>query len=223
MEKFNGNGLWSVYSQAGSETLSVSVYNGIASIALFRRGADQRRPVSKVTLHGSTLISLVDLLKELKGAQPNTRLAFTQLNYNKENRSYEQATNYVFCKDERGNYSIEVTSPKNSTPVKFPIRGASTYTTTGDQMTDEKKGELGIRELIKIFEFDVPCATLLSRFGMDNLSRRGGNGNNRGNGGAMRSGGAYPNRNNGAGGNPSHSNSADPYRDTATTDDENLF
>ena len=203
---YNFNGLWKAFSSTGNETLSLSVYQGAASLVMFRRGTDSKRPVAKMSLGGAAVIKLKDILKSLMDAQPDTRAPFVQLIFNKESRNYEQATNFVFFKDDKRCFGVEVSNKLNPTPVKIMFKCANTFSTGAESMTDEQKSILALRELIQILEVEIPQAMLLSRFNME-LPQRRGYGKNGGKGGYRNSGGG----------------SKDPYAGSESGGDENIF
>lgn len=178
---FNLNGIWKCFSQTGNETLSLSVYNGNASIVMFRRGTESNRPVVKMSLSPAACIKLIQILKKLMESQPDTRSPFTQMTFNKESRQYEQATNFVFYKDDKRCYGIEVSNKLNPTPTRFVLKCASTFSTGAESMTDEQKSHLAMLELIQVFE-KMPDYVIASRFNME-PPQRGGRGKKGGGGG----------------------------------------
>lgn len=180
--QYNFNGLWKGYSQTGNETLSISVYMGNASITMFRKGSDSRQPVVKMNLSMAAIIKLNDIIKQLIDAQPDTRSPFVQMTFNKESRNYEQATNFVFFKDERRCFGVEISNKLNPTPVKIMFKCASTFSTGAESLTEEQKSLLGIREFLKTLEL-LPITLLLSKFNYEAPQRRGGYGKNKGGGG----------------------------------------
>lgn len=169
---FNLNGIWKCFSQTGNETLSLSVYQGNPSLVMFRRGTESNRPVVKMTLSAAACIKLVQLLKKLMDSQPDTRSPFTQMTFNKESRQYEQATNFVFYKDDKRCYGVEITNKLNPTPTRFVFKCASTFSTGAESMTDEQKSNLAMLELIQVFE-NMPMFTIASRFNMEPPQRGG--------------------------------------------------
>ena len=194
--KFNLNGLWKFFSQTGNENVSISVYNGVASLVIFRKNTENRRPAVKMNMSLAMCLKIADLLKTLLDAQPDTRCPFIKMQFNKEARNYEQATSFVFFKDDKRCYGIEVTNRQITTPIRIMLKSASTFTTGNEPMTDEQKSVLAVRELITILTQQIPMALLLSRFNMETPQRNGGNGRPSG-------GGNYPRRDNGG--------SRDPY------------
>lgn len=189
--QYNFNSLWRAFSQTGNETLQISVYQGAASFVMFRRGTESKRPVVKMGISLAAIIKLVELLKSLMDAPPDTRSPFVQLQFNKESRVYEQATNFVFFKDEKRCYGLEVSNKLNPNPVKIMFKSPSTFSTGSESMNDEQKSLLGLKELIFLLEKQLPQAVLLSRFNMEpRQQRQGGYGNRGGKGGYRSKGGA---------------------------------
>lgn len=207
--KFNTNGLWKAFSQTGNETLSISLYQGAASIVMFKKGSESRRPVVKMTLSIAACLKITDILKTLLDAQPESRQPFVQMAFNKENRTYEQTTSFVFFKDDKRCYGIEISNKFIPTPIKIMFRCPSTFASGSEPLTDEQKSILAVREFMTILTDQIPVAMLLSRFNMDPLPQRGGNG---GGGGGQRSGGGnYQRRDNGG--------SRDPYGSSGSEED----
>ena len=208
--EFNGNGLWHCYSQTGNETIQISVYQGLASLVMFRKGSENRKPAAKMILHTSACIKLADMLKALLDAQPGTRMPFVQMSFNKEARNYETHTSFVFTKDEHRCYTLEVTNKMLTTPVKFPLRCPSTFTSGSEPLTDEQKSVLEVRALIRLLSSIIDTAVMVSRLGMTNGRQRRG--------GAPTQGAAQP------AATPNNYNraSSDPYKDVIN-DNDNVF
>lgn len=203
--KYNFNSTWRAFSTTSNETLTLSTYQGTVSITMFKKGTESRKPPVKKNLSLAELLVIGNLLKELLKAQPNTRMPFTQMNFNKETRTYEAGTSFVFVKDDHRTYSIEISSKYIPTPVKFAIRCSSTFTTTGEALGDEQKSHYGMLELIEIFTHILPEQINLSKFNIEprqNGGNRGGNNNHQ-----------HNNNNNG--------NNRDPYGQNP--DEEVLF
>jgi hypothetical protein len=205
--KYNLNSLWRAFSQTANETLSFSVYNGTASIVMFKKGSESRRPVVKMNLSVPALLMMGDILKSLLDAQPGTRLPFVQMSFNKEGRTYEQATSFVFYKDDKRTYGIEISNKFIPTPVKVPLRCSATFSRGAEPLTDEQKSQYAVRELIKLCNEQLPEAMLLSRFNMEQPT-----GNSNGNGGYRnRNGGGNNGGQNRGGYQPKPEGSKDPY------------
>lgn len=190
-DKYNLNALWKAFSTTSNETLTLSVFQGRASLVMFKKGTESRRPIVKFNLSLAACLKMVDIMKSLIDAQPETRVPFVQMSYNNESRSYEQATSFVFYKDDKRCYGIEIANKFLTTPVKILFKIPNTFTFSGDSMSEEQKSLLGVREFIVVLQDQIPQALLLSRYGMENL--------NGGNGGGRRGG----NRNNATGGSES--------------------
>lgn len=172
---FNLNQLWRQFSLTGNETLQVTAFNGTISLVMFRKGAENHKPAVKFTLSRCTQLDLVDLLKKLQNDPPSSRIPLVQQRFNKDSRTYEINTQFVFVKDEHRCYSIEVSNKYMPTPVKFPIRAPATYSLGSEPLSDERRSATALKELIELFESVTREAALLSRFGMEN-NRGGGRG-----------------------------------------------
>lgn len=186
MDKFNLNALWKAYSTTSNETITISAYQGLVSLVMFKKGTESRRPVVKMNLSLAACEKICDILHSLMDAQPESRAPFVQMSFNNESRSYEQATTFVFYKDDKRCYGIEITNKYLTTPVKIPFRIPNTFSTGGESLSDEQKSVYAVREFITVLKQQVPQALLLSRLNMEmpgrgNNNRR--NGNNNGNGG----------------------------------------
>lgn len=168
---YNFNALWKAYSQTGNETLQLSVYQGTASLVMFRKGSESRRPVVKMSLGLSSIIKLADILKILLDAQPDTRAPFVQMNFNKETRTHEPATNFVFFKDDKRCYGVEISNKLNPVPVKIMFKCPNTFSTGSEAMTDEQKSVLGVRELITWLE-NMVTALFLSRWNVESMNQK---------------------------------------------------
>lgn len=176
--KFHFNSLWRCFSQTGNETLSLSVYAGNASLVIFKKGTDSKKPAVRMNLPLSGLLKMGDILKSLLDAQPGTRSPYVQMNFDKDTRAYEQATSFVFYKDDKRCYGVEVSNKYIPTPLKFAFKCPSTFSTGSEPLSDETKSVLALRELIKYLVELVPEAMLLSRLNQDtNNFSRGGNNN----------------------------------------------
>lgn len=193
---FNLNQLWRQYSLTGNETLQVAAFNGTISLVMFRKGSENRKPAVKFTLSRCAQLDLVELLKKLQTDPPSSRIPLVQQRFNKDSRTYEIDTQFVFVKDEHRCYSIEVSNKYMPTPVKFPIKASATYSLGSEPLSDERRSATAMKELIELFESVTREAALLSRFGMENT--RGGSSNN----------GGYKSRDNN---NPNRGASRDPF------------
>ena len=171
---FNFNSLWKTFSSTGSENLIVSVYQGNGSIVVFKRnkGEEKTGPVVKFTLSRPACIKIIEICKSLLNGQPETRLPFIQLDFSKEQRAYETKTTFVFYKDEKRCYGVEITNKYLPTPLKFPFKCSSTFSTSNEPMTDEQKSELALKEFMELLSTILPMATTLSRFNMKPNNRR---------------------------------------------------
>lgn len=176
--EFNTNAIWKITSTTGNETMSLSAFNGASSLVVFRKGTESRKPFVKISLPTAGAITIMEILKELLGAQPGVRLPYVQNQYNSETRSFEQGCSLVFCKDERRCYSIELTNRQITTPIKFIFKIPKTFS-TGSDMTDEQRSQCGVKEFITYLDKMLPVALMLSRQNMENMSRSRNNNNNR--------------------------------------------
>ena len=180
---YNFNGIYRAFSKSGEETLSVSIFRGTASFVVFKKGGD-KRPVVKVPLPLAACLKIGDDIEKLLAAQPETRIPFVQLSFNKEARTFETEATLVFFKDDRRCYGVEITSKQLTTPVRFYFKCPSTMSSGNEAMTDEQKSQLGLRELKMVILSQIPAALMLSRFNMETMPNRNGGGNtNRGGGG----------------------------------------
>lgn len=178
---FNCNSLYRCFSRTSNETLQLSVYNNTVSLSIFRKNSENRQPIVKIPLCPEACIQIATILKTLLDAQPDTRIPYIHLVFNKETRSYEQYTTAVFFKDDKRCYGIEVSNRQYSTPMVFPIKSPSSFTTGNEPLNDEKKSTLGLKYLLQIFETDIPLTRNLTRFNMrapqrGNLTRKSGSG-----------------------------------------------
>lgn len=174
-DKFDGNGLFKLFSTTGNETLSVSVYNGLSSIVVFSKGSDSKRPKVKFNITGAPTLCLIKIVRELIQAQPDTRIDFYQMNYNRETRAYERLTTFVFFKDDKKCYGVEITNHLLSVPIKFMFKAASTFATDSSAMSEHQRSELGFLEFKQCLE-SLQNAILLSRIGYErNMMRSNGN------------------------------------------------
>ena len=176
--KYNLNGLWRLYSQTGNETLSLSVYNSTASIVVFKKGTESRKPSVKLNLSLPAMHLIASLLKMLKDAQPNTRQPFVSQKFDKDSREYRADTSFIFFKDDKRCYGIEISNKFIPTPIKFIFRAPATFSKGSEPLSDEQKSLLGLEEFLYWVEVGLPQAMLLSRFTMDLMNNN--NNNNRG-------------------------------------------
>lgn len=176
--KYNLNGLWRLYSQTGNETLSLSVYNSTASIVVFKKGTESRKPSVKLNLSLPAMHLIASLLKMLKNAQPNTRQPFVSQKFDKDSREYRADTSFIFFKDDKRCYGIEISNKFIPTPIKFIFRAPATFSKGSEPLSDEQKSLLGLEEFLYWVEVGLPQAMLLSRFNMDLMNNN--NNNNRG-------------------------------------------
>ena len=173
--KYNLNGLWRLYSQTGNETLSLSVYNTTASIVVFNKGTESRKPSVKLNLSLPALHLISNLLKLLKDAQPNTRQPFVSQKFDKDSREYRADTSFIFFKDDKRCYGIEISNKFIPTPIKFIFRAPATFSKGSEPLSDEQKSLLGLEEFLYWVEVGLPQAMLLSRFNMDLMNNNSNN------------------------------------------------
>lgn len=202
---YNFNSLWRAFSHTGQETLQLSVFQGNVSMALFRRGTESRRPVAKLGLSVAGLLQMQDILKTLIDSPPDTRMPFSSITFDRETRKYDIASTFVFFKDDKRCYGVEISNKMNPNPVKIMFKCANTFSTGSESMTEEQKSLFGIRELLAWFQHCMD-AILLSRWNMENPAKQRQNGGNQQRGGYQ--------RNNGGG-------SHDPY--SKASEDDTLF
>ena len=173
--KYNLNGLWRLYSQTGNETLSLSVYNTTASIVVFKKGTESRKPSVKLNLSLPAMHLIASLLKMLKDAQPNTRQPFVSQKFDKDSREYRADTSFIFFKDDKRCYGIEISNKFIPTPIKFIFRAPATFSKGSEPLSDEQKSLLGLEEFLYWVEVGLPQAMLLSRFNMDLMNNNSNN------------------------------------------------
>ena len=168
---YNCNSMYRCFSRTSNETFQVSVYNSTVSMSIFRKNSENRQPIIKIPMSPEACIQLVNVLKSLQDAAPETRIPYIHQVFNKETRNYESYTTFVFYKDEKRCYGIEATSRQYSTPIVFPLKAPSTFTTGNEPMSEEKRSLLALKHLIQIFEFDIPLTRNLTRFNMKPVTR----------------------------------------------------
>ena len=173
--KYNLNGLWRLYSQTGNETLSLSVYNSTASIVVFKKGTESRKPSVKLNLSLPAMHLIASLLKMLKDAQPNTRQPFVSQKFDKDSREYRADTSFIFFKDDKRCYGIEISNKFIPTPIKFIFRAPATFSKGSEPLSDEQKSLVGLEEFLYWVEVGLPQAMLLSRFNMDLMNNNSNN------------------------------------------------
>ena len=143
----------------------------------------------------------------MKDAQPETRQPYIHQSYNRDSRTFEQEAALIFFKDDRKCFGIELTSKTLTEPVRVYFKCPSTFSSGNEQMSDEQKSLLGVREFKLVLLQQIPAATLLSRFNMPSAPNGGGgggyqrNGGQGGGGGYQRSGGGSRDPYNGGGAN----------------------
>ena len=190
-DAFNLNAIWRQFSMTGNETLTLSAYNGSAALVMFKKGSESRKPTVKFNISSAMAIAIKERLERLLDDPPGTRVPLVQQTFNKDARTYEVNTQFVFVKDEHSCYSIEVMNRYIATPVKFNLRCPNTFSFGQELLSDETKSAYALKDLIKLFDETIHLAMMLSRYGMEN-TRRGGksDGNNSGyqrnNGGGSR-------------------------------------
>ena len=176
MQTFNLNSLWRQFSMTGNETLSLSAYNGGIALVMFRKGGENKKPAVKFTLSRAVQLAIADRLEKLLSDGP-TRVPVVQQSFNKDSRTYEIATQFVFVKDDHKCYSVEVSNKYIPNPVKFSLRCASTFSFGSEPLSDEMKSYYALQEFIDILR-NALTASYLSRYGVENINHRGGNNNN---------------------------------------------
>lgn len=214
----NLNNIWRQFSVTGNETLSLSAYGGAASLTMFRKGTDNRKPAIKFTLSRGMQLAMIDRLKALLDAPPGTRSPIVQLRFSKENRTYENDTQFVFVKDDKKCFSIEISNKFFPAPIKFNIRSPSTYSFGSEPLSDELKSRYGLEELIRFLEFDLPLACLLSR-DAETTQSHGRAANNRRSPGTNN----YLQKSSYNSNSGNTSGSRDPFDGTVALEEENVF
>lgn len=187
---YNLNAIYRLSSKGNEDALMVSIFRGMASFVMFKKG--DKRPAVKVPISLAACIRIADYLDKLKDAQPETRLPFVHQSYNRDSRTFEQEAALIFFKDERKCCGIELSSKTLTEPVRVYFKCPSTFSAGNEQMSDEQKSLLGMREFKMILLQQIPMASLLSRFNMPSAPSGGGfqrNGGGQGGGNFQRSNG----------------------------------
>lgn len=195
-DSFNLNRIFRMFSLSGEETLQLGVYNQVSSLVMFRKNTQDNRPVVRMSIDAAARMNIVNLLKDILDSTPDTRRSFIQMQYNRDQKSYEPHTTFTFGKDEKNLLFVEVGNKILTPPVKFVFKCSNSFTLGADPLSDMEKSKLHVLSFIETLEKKIPTAELLSTWNMTNQPRNGGGrGNNGGGGGYNRGGG-----NNGGGG-----------------------
>lgn len=175
---YNLNGLWQTSSAGSQETLSISYYQGNASLVIFARGGGTgtRKPLVKIGLPIPAVLKLRSILKQLLDAQPGTRKTFEQQIYDKDSKQFRLGTGLVFSKDEKRIFTLEVTNKSLQSAITFKLLSSNSFATDGNTLTDEERSKLKVLELLEVLAGDY-VARLLSRYGMQSFQRSGSNNN----------------------------------------------
>lgn len=171
---YNLNGLWQASSTGSQETLSISYYQGNASLVIFAKGggAGSKKPLVKIGLPGPAIIKLRSMLKQMLDAQPGTRKTFEQKIYDRDSKQFRLGTGLIFSKDEKRVFTLEVTNKSLQSAITFKLLAGNSFATDGNDLSDEERSKLKLLELIEILAGDY-TARLLSRFNMQPYQRSG--------------------------------------------------
>lgn len=197
---YNLNGLWQASSTGSQETLSISYYQGNASLVIFAKGggAGSKKPLVKIGLPGPAIIKLRSMLKQMLDAQPGTRKTFEQKIYDRDSKQFRLGTGLIFSKDEKRVFTLEVTNKSLQSAITFKLLAGNSFATDGNDLSDEERSKLKLLELIEVLAGDY-TARLLSRFNMQPYQRSGNNN--------------YQKRNNNGGSVPKEPSSSSSYDD----------
>lgn len=173
---YNLNGLWQASSTGSQETLSISYYQGNASLVIFAKGggAGSKKPLVKIGLPGPAIIKLRSMLKQMLDAQPGTRKTFEQKIYDRDSKQFRLGTGLIFSKDEKRVFTLEVTNKSLQSAITFKLLAGNSFATDGNDLSDEERSKLKLLELIEVLAGDY-TARLLSRFNMQPYQRSGNN------------------------------------------------
>ena len=173
---YNLNGLWQASSTGSQETLSISYYQGNASLVIFAKGggAGSKKPLVKIGLPGPAIIKLRSMLKQMLDAQPGTRKTFEQKIYDRDSKQFRLGNGLIFSTDEKRVFTLEVTNKSLQSAITFKLLAGNSFATDGNDLSDEERSKLKLLELIEILAGDY-TARLLSRFNMQPYQRSGNN------------------------------------------------
>lgn len=205
MDGFNLRNRWSLRNKTAS--LTITAYQGVASLCMFRTGGDSGKgPAAKLILGGAVRLRLIDTLSRLLKADPGTRLPFTQLDFDKNagagNSAWSNGTSWTFYKDENRVCHVEVQNRIVTEPEVFTFKSTASISDGPTPSTEEVRSTWAVKELIAFLQYELVTMTLLSTYGVENTFPNRSSGGGRG--GYQRNDNRS-NRNGGGGGN------ADPY------------
>ena len=188
-DSYNLNRLFRLFSQSGEETLQLGVYNQVSSLVMFRKNTQDNRPVVKTSIDAAARVKLSGMLRELLEATPDTRLSYIQMQYNRDQKSYEPHTTFTFGKDEKNMIYVEVGNKILTPPIKFIFKCSNSFSLGADPLSDQEKSRLHVLSFLETLEKKLPYAELLSTWNMTNTPRGGGSNRGGGNGGGYNRGG----------------------------------
>lgn len=187
-DNFKLGKLWKAYSTSGKDQLMLGTFNYATSFTLWKEGGS--KPALKVVVPVHTAMKIVNTLKDLIKATPNTRLSIVKMAYDAQQKSYHPDISFVFGKDEKNIMYLEVGSKEVAPPLRFNFRTPGGFSFPGQENVNEADRSLfGVQTFIKILEQYVPIAEMLSTWNMVPPKFQGSGGGN------------YSNNNRG-GGNP---------------------
>lgn len=183
---FNLNTVWQANSTTNNETLSLSYYQGGASLCLFKKGrGSSKRPLAKLRLTSDGAAKLASFLLDLSKSQPETRNSFLSDTYSEKSKGWEQGTDMslVFVKTDRRTYNIEITSEEITDPIVIKLLASRSYCCNGTPETDEARSQAKLNDLINHLRNDILLRSLSRFFMRRPLNDKGGSSGNRNRGG----------------------------------------
>ena len=174
--QYNFGPLWQGRDENGAR-VSISVWGGRTSIAVFKQGAS--KPDIKEPISTGMQIAIRDILKQLLSAEPGAKFPLIKQNYDRNAKQYVRGLVMNFIKTEKKTAVLEISTPQTEA-FKFTIRASASYT-TGDPVSEEVSSMRGVQELITNIDRKLPLQECLSTFNLPPMPGRGQNGGNRGN------------------------------------------
>lgn len=173
--QYNFGALWQARDENGAR-VTVSVWGGRTSIAVFKQGAS--KPDIKEQLSTGMQIAIRDILKQVLNAEPGAKFPLIKQNYDRNAKQFVRGLVLNFIKTEKKTAVLEISTPQ-SEAFKFTIRSSASYT-TGDPVSEEVSSMRGVQELITNIDRKLPLQECLSMFNLPPLPNRGGQNGGRG-------------------------------------------